>query len=189
MATRAGLLFVFMLNITASAAFASGGEPHATPFGKDMIFSIVNFVLLVLLFLYLYRKNASGSFAKRSLGMKIEMQEAAEAKRQAEAKYGEYKARIENLDKEISKIRDLAREDGDRERETILAEARKQAQRLLEQAELSARQEVENAKRALRQEAADLAAALAEDLVRKSATPQDQNNWVTSYIEKIGETR
>ena len=190
MASRAGLL-LFMLCITCTAAYASGGEgePHATPFGKDTIFSIINFVLLMGLFFYLYKKNASGSFAKRSLDVKIEMEEAAEAKKQAEAKYNEYKARIDNLDAEIAKIRSLAKEDADRERESILAEAGKQSERMVEQAELTAKQEVESAKRELRREAAELAAGMAEELVKKSTTPEDQNNWVTSYIEKIGETR
>jgi F-type H+-transporting ATPase subunit b len=155
----------------------------------DMVYSIINFALLVALFIYLYRKNASGAFAKRSMDVKLEMEEAAEAKKKAEAKYQEYQARINNLDKEIGAIRVLTGEDAAKERELILAEARKQAERMVEQAELTANQEIENAKRELRREAADLAAAMAEDRVRKSTTPEDQKNWVASYIEKIGETR
>jgi F-type H+-transporting ATPase subunit b len=171
--------------------YASGGEGehHATPFGKDMIFSIINFVILMGLFFFLYRKKGSGSFAKRSLDVKIEMEAAAEAKEKAEAKYNEYKARIDNLDAEIEKIRTLTQEDAGRERESILAEARKQSERMVEQAELTAKQEVESAKRELRREAAELAAGMAEELVKKSMTPEDQSNWVSSYIEKIGETR
>jgi len=188
--TRVGA-FVFILVITCSPVLASsgGGEHHAPAFGKDMVFSIVNFVLLVAVFLYLYRKNASGAFAKRSLDIKIEMEEAAEAKRQAEAKYQEYKSRIEGLDREISQIREASAADAVREREALLAEARKQSDRMIQQAELTAKQEVESAKRELRREAAELAAGMAEELVRKSMTPEDQKNWVTSYIAKIGETR
>jgi len=190
MVRQAGLLLLCLLATCAPVlASGGGGERHPTPFGKDMIFSIINFVLLMAIFYYLYRKNASGSFAKRSLDVKIEMEEAAEAKRQAEAKYNEYKARIDSLDAEIEKIRSVALEDAQRERESILEEARKQSSRMVEQAELTARQEVASAKRELRREAADLAAGLAEELVKKSTTPEDQNNWVTSYIEKIGETR
>lgn len=189
MATRAGLLSILLLFVIRSAALAAGGDHHEAHFGKETIFAIINFVILMSLFYYLYRKNASGAFARRSVDVKMEMSEAAEARKRAEAKYGEYKARIDNLDAEIGQILAMAREDGERERESILAEARKNAQRLLEQAELTARQEVENAKRALRREAAELAARMAEDLVKRSATAEDQSRWVTSYIEKIGETR
>jgi len=188
MARQAGLLFFFLL-VSCAPSLASGGGHEPVPFGKDMVFSIINFVLLMALFYYLYRKNASGSFAKRSLDVKLEMEDAAEARRQAQAKYDEYKARLDNLDAEILKIRSLTEEDAARERESILAEARKQAQRMIEQAELTARQEVESAKRALRREAAELAAGMAEDLVKTSTRPDDHNNWVTSYLAKIGETR
>jgi len=123
------------------------------------------------------------------MNVKIDMADAAEAKKQAEAKYHEYKSRIDNLDAEIGRILAAARQDGERERESMLAEARKQAQRLLEQAELTARHEVASAKRALRREAAELAAGMAEELVKRSVTAEDQNSWVASYIEKIGETR
>ena len=188
MAIRAGLLSILVLFLPTATAFAAGGDHHAS-FGLDTIFAIINFVLLILLFYYLYRKHASGSFAKRSMNVKIDMADAAEAKKQAEAKYGEYKSRIDNLDAEIGRILAAARQDGERERESMLAEARKQAQRLLEQAELTARHEVASAKRALRREAAELAAAMAEELVKRSVTAEDQNIWVTAYIEKIGETR
>jgi F-type H+-transporting ATPase subunit b len=183
---------VFILNITSSQLFASSGggaEDHVPVFGMDMVYSIINFVLLVALFIYLYRKNASGAFAKRSLDVKLEMEEAAEAKRKAEAKYQEYQSRINNLDKEIGAIRALTSEDAAKDRELILDEARKQAERMVEQAELTAKQEIESAKRELRREAADLATGMAEERVRKSTTAEDQKNWVTSYIEKIGETR
>jgi len=181
---------IFILCITCSVAYASSGSEgghHATPFGLDMIFAIINFVLLAGFFLYLYKKRASGTFEKRSLDVKIEMEQAAEAKRQAEAKFRQYESRIEGLDAEINKIRESNREDAERERENILADARKQTERMIQQAELTAKQEVESAKRALRREASELAAGMAEELVKKSMTAEDQRNWVTSYIEKIGE--
>jgi F-type H+-transporting ATPase subunit b len=191
MGTRIGTT-AFILCITMSPLFASTGgegEHHIPTFGMDMVYSIINFVLLVALFIYLYRKNASGAFAKRSLDVKLEMEEAAEAKKKAEAKFQEYQARINNLDKEIAAIRALSNEDAAKDRGLILDEARKQATRMVEQAELTAKQEIESAKRELRREAADLAAGMAEEKVRKSTTSEDQKNWVTSYIDKIGETR
>lgn len=189
MVRPAGPLLMFLLATSAPVWASAGGEHGPAPFGIDTVFSIINFVLLMAIFYWLYRKKASGSFAKRSLDVKLEMEEAAEAKRQAEAKYSEYKARIDGLDAEIEKIRSIAQQDAERERESILEEARKQSARMVEQAELTARQEVESARRELRREAADLAAGLAEELVKSSTTQADQNNWVTSYIEKIGETR
>ena len=168
---------------------AHAAAHHRPSFGMPMVFSLINFGLLVIAFLYLYKKKASGAFEKRSLEVKIEMEEAAEAKRQAEAKYKQYQARLDALDKEIEKIRQLAREDAVAERERLLAEAQKQTERMVEQAELTAKQEILNAKRKLRKEAAELASQIAEEQIKKAMTIEDQKNWVSSYIERIGELR
>jgi F-type H+-transporting ATPase subunit b len=181
-----------LVALGASAALASSeGEAgsHGAGFGMPMVYSIINFALLVIAFVYLYRKKASGTFEKRSLEVQMEMEEAAEAKRQADAKYQEYRKRLEQLDKEVGKILELAVDDAEQERRRILDEAHKQAEKMLKQAELTARHEVDEAKRQLRREAADLAAEMAAEIVKKAAGPEDQRSWVQTYIQKIGEMR
>ena len=172
-----------------AAAASEGGGDHAAGFGKPMVYSIINFALLVIAIVYLYRKKASGTFEKRSLEVKIEMEEAAEAKRQAQAKFQEYQKRVASLDREIAGILEAAKGDAEKERLSIRAAAQKQAEKIIQQAELTAKQEVEEAKRQLRREAAELAAEMATELVKKAAKPEDQRNWVQTYIEKIGELR
>lgn len=170
---------------------SGGGEgAHGAPaFGMDMIFQIVNFALLVLLLLYVYRKYSAGNggFKKRSLDVQMAMEEAAREKKRAEEKYREYQARIARLDEEVSKILERAREDAAREREAILAEAKLQAEKFSKQAEFTSRQEIEQAKRDLRREAADLAAEMAAEILKKVLTPEDQKNWIKLYTQKIGD--
>ena len=179
-----------VLVVTAVCGFASSGGDgghHEAKFGKEMIFQIINFILLVALLVYVYRKNASGAFEKRSLEIKTAMEEAAAAKMKAEEKYQEYQNRLNLLDDEIRQIMERVKEDSEKEREAILAEANSQAEKLIKQAELTAKQEVELAKQMLRKEAVDLAADLAGKAVKEAMTPEDQKNWVKTYIEKIGE--
>ena len=182
------LIVVFL----CPAAFASGGAEgghEPVGFGKDMVFKIANFLALVACFVYLYRKKSAGAFEKRSLEIKMEMEKAAEAKNKADEKYREYKARIEGLDEEIKKIRDLAKKDAEKEHEAIIAEAGKQSEKMIKQAELTAKHEIEQAKKLLRREAADLAREMAAGLLKKAITSEDHKNWVKSNIEKIGEMR
>lgn len=171
---------------------ASGGAEGAhgaQPFGKEMIFQIINFALLVLLLLYVYRKFSAGDggFKKRSLDVQMAMEEAALEKRRAEEKLREYQAKIARLDEEVNKILERAREDAAREREAILAEAKLQAEKFSKQAEFTSRQEIEQAKRDLRREAADLAAEIAAEILKKTLTPEDQRNWIKLYTQKIGD--
>ena len=174
---------------------ASGAEEghheahHEVHFGKEMIFQIINFILLVCLLLWVYRKNSSGAFEKRSTEVQAAMDEAARAKKDAEDKYLEYQARIAQLDEEISKILELSREDATKEKASILEEAKRQSERIVQQAELTAKHEVVLAKHELRKEAAELAAEMAAEAIKKATTPEDQRKWVQAYIDKIGEVQ
>ena len=122
------MISVALLALTGSVAWASGGgeEHHEVHFGKAMIFQIINFILLICLLVYVYRKNAAGSFEKRSLEVQTAMEEASEAKKAAEDKYLEYQTRVAQLDDEIGNIMDLAKGDAERERESIVEEAKKE---------------------------------------------------------------
>jgi F-type H+-transporting ATPase subunit b len=176
--------------------WASSGEEeghheahHEVHFGKEMIFQIINFILLICLLLYVYRKNASGAFAKRSTEIQAAMDEAGRAKKEAEDKYLEYQARIAQLDEEISRILELSREDAAKEKVSIIEEAKRQSERIAQQAELTAKHEVVLAKHELRREAAELAAEMAAEAIKKATTPEDQRKWVQAYIDKIGEVQ
>jgi F-type H+-transporting ATPase subunit b len=177
--------------IVAPEAWASGGgeEHHEVHFGKAEIFQIVNFILLICLLLYVYQKNAAGSFEKRSLEIQTAMEEAAKAKKAAEKKYLEYQTRVAQLDDEIGKIMELSRGDAEKERALIVEEAKKQAEKIVQQAELTAKHEVVLAKAELRREAAEIAAQMAADAVKRAAKPEDQRSWVKAYIDKIGEVQ
>ena len=59
--------------------------------------------------------------------------------------------------------------------------------RVHEQSRFAAEQEVKKAREDLRREAADLSAAAAEEMVKKSVTPDDQERIVRENIDKIKE--
>ena len=187
-----GVLAGAVVLLCPAMVLASGGGEggHAAPhFGKEMIFQIINFILLAALLVYVYKRYSAGNggFKKRSLDVQMAMEAAAREKKKAEEKYREYQTRIARLDEEVKKILERAREDAARERETILVEARNQAAKFAKQAEFTSRQEIELAKRELRKEAANLAAAMAADILKKVITPEDHQNWIQGYTEKIGD--
>jgi F-type H+-transporting ATPase subunit b len=187
-----GVLGIFMLSMVfAFTAMASegetGGEHHAPAFGKAEVFQMINFALLVVLLVYVYRKYAGGGFEKRSQQIKMAFEEAEHAKLRAEQKYSEYKARIDGLDRDIEDILTKAREEGQREHDHILQDARIQAEKIQRQAEMTAKQEVSNAQQTLREETINLAAELASGLLRKSANEDDHKRLVEHYLKKLGE--
>jgi F-type H+-transporting ATPase subunit b len=185
------LLIVLCFLVFAMSALASegeaGSEHHKATFGKAEIFQIINFSLLVILLVYVYKKYAGGGFEKRSQQIKMAMEEAEQARLKAEHKYNEYKAKVEGIDRNIQDILTNAREDGLKEHTQVLEDAMIHAEKIRKQAEMTARQEVLYAKQMLREETINLAAELALGLLKKSVTQDDHKRFVELYLKKLGD--
>jgi F-type H+-transporting ATPase subunit b len=190
------LIGALLLGLTGPLAWATGGAEegqqeahHEVHFGKAMVFQIINFILLICLLVYVYRRTSAGGFEKRSLQIQMAMEEAVRAKKEAEDKYLEYQSRIAQLDDELRVIVERSGEDAEKERASIVEEAKRQSEKTLQQAQLTAKHEVALAKQELRREAAELAAEMAAEALKKEMTQEDQRKWVQAYIDKIGEVQ
>lgn len=190
------MIGAFLLGLTGPLAWAAGGAEeghqeahHEARFGKEMVFQIINFILLVCLLVYVYRRTSAGGFEKRSLEIQMAMEEAVRAKKEAEDKYLEYQSRIAQLDDEIRLIVERSGQDAEKERASIVEEAKRQSEKTLQQARLTAKHEVALARQDLRKEAAELATEMAVEALKKAMTQEDQRKWVQAYIDKIGEVQ
>jgi F-type H+-transporting ATPase subunit b len=172
--------------VVASEAGAEGAH-HAATFGWAEIFQIINFALLVIFLLFVYRKYAGDGFEKRSQQVKMAIEEAEQARLKAEKKYDQYKARLASLDEEIEDILAKSREEGQKDNDRILQEAELQAEKIHRQVEMTAKQEVANAKQILREETILLAAEHAIGLLRDSVTQDDHDRLVELYLKRLGE--
>ncbi len=181
------ILVLCIAGMVMGSESEGGGSAHGARFGKAEIFQIVNFILLLILLLYAYRRYAGGGFEKRSHHIKMAIEEAQQAKRRAEAQYQEYRSRLEKVDKDIAEILEKAQQQGAKEHEQILSEARAQAEKMLHQAELTARQEVAYAKQQLREETVALAAHMALEVLNNIVTQEDHARLVDTYVKKLGE--
>ncbi|MFN3407230.1 MAG: hypothetical protein ACK40E_05830 [Caldimicrobium sp.] len=72
-----------------------------------------------------------------------------------------------------------------KERERIIEEAKLQAERLKDQAQVYIAQEIEKAKELLKYELAEESVKLAEEILRKNITPEDQKRLVKNFIDQI----
>jgi len=152
-------------------------EPMSPPF----LLALLNFgVLLLLLGKYLVpagRKVAE----ERHDQIKTALDEAAKLRAQAEAKLGEYEARIAGVDAEIDKLVTGIRADAEADKRRILASAENQAAQLKRDAEQRIAAEIELARQQLTDEVAAAAAAAASKIVRERATADDQQRLVSTF--------
>ena len=101
--------------------------------------------------------------------------------------YLEYSEKLTKATEEIENITASIRHDGEVEREKILAAAKEMAVKIEQEADSKASSVVANARKELREEAARLAVDLAEDLLKKQVSADDQKRLVDEYMQKMGE--
>ncbi len=162
------------------------GEHGVTPSQiKNLIWWTVNFLVLIILLYKLLRKPIVNFFVSRKENLVKEYEELLARKKEAEAKYLELQEKIKNLKAEAEAIYQNYVEQGLKEKEKIIEEAKLQAERIREQVQVYIAQEMEKAKDLLRIELAKESVKLAEELLKKNLTPEDQKRLVKNFIEQI----
>ena len=171
--------------VLPSIVLASGGEEGGWRSIWDLGWRIANFAILAGVLFYYARKPAVNAIRNSIESVKTLLKEAKESRKASEARMREAEEKLAGVDKEISELLELARKEGEAERERILAEAGKALEKLKAETALAIEQELKKAKDILRREAADAAITLAEEVISRNITPEDQARFVTEYLEKL----
>jgi F-type H+-transporting ATPase subunit b len=160
----------------------SGGHGGAV---RELLFSVLNLVLLLGVLAYFTRKPLATFFAERRMRIQAELQAAADLRAEAEARYAKWQRRLIDLESELAGIRETARERAAAEREHILADATAAAERIRRDAQAAVDQELRRARAQLRQEAADLAVELASQTLQRQVTAADQDRLLDEFVQTI----
>jgi F-type H+-transporting ATPase subunit b len=184
MARRAGAtLAAAALVLAALPAHAEAGA-HGGEL-RDLLFSALNFALLIGVLVYFTRKPIAEFFGDRRRRIQAELKAASDLRAEAEARYAKWQRRLMDLESELAGIRQTARERAATEREQILADATAGAERIRRDAITAVDQELRRAQAQLRQEAADLALQLATETLRRQVTGADQDRLLDEFVATI----
>ncbi len=152
---------------------------------NNFIWWLVNFLILVAI-LYKFGKDPIVNiFRSRREAILNEYEDLMAKKREAERRYAELQEKLKGLEAEAQRLLESFREQGEHEAQRIIEEARKNAERIKQQAELYIQQEVARARAELQREVAELAVRMAEEILRKNITPEDQKRLFKEFVEKI----
>ena len=174
-----------LLAPTVLRAAEEGGEHEAGNPWLGLVWKFVNFGILAGGLFYVLRKTVAQALVDRQEAVRRALQEAKDAKDAAEAKYQEYKDKVARLDEESRTIHESFRTEGERQRDRIVREAEAQAASIRQQAEVAGSNEVKRATDELRAELADMAVRLAEEILTKAYTAEDQKKAVQQTIENF----
>lgn len=183
---KEAFLTIFIMGLSASAAYASGGggeEGHGI--WTDFAWRMLNFAILAFFIYKLAWAKMKDFFIGRREGIKASLEEAVVAKEEAEKKYQEYASRLEKATAEIADISEMIKAQGAAEKERIIESAKKTAEKMKEDSQLRMDQELKKASGQLRLEAAQLAVQMAEDMLVKSIKKEDHDKMVNDSLDRM----
>ena len=160
-----------------------GGGVHI-PWG-EVIKQAINFLLLAGVLVYFLRKPFSSFLKERSELLRKAIDDAANARAEAAEKLAAIETRTAKLADEIAGMNAKMDVEAAAEARRLQETAAVEISRIRAQAEFTGEQEVKKAREELRREASLLSARAAEELVRKTLSPEDQERLVRENLEKI----
>ncbi|MDX1581858.1 MAG: F0F1 ATP synthase subunit B [Alphaproteobacteria bacterium] len=182
------LLAVGMVALVAGVAGAAGGgHVDSGVLLKDFLFRVLNFSIVVALLVYFLRKPLKKGLSGRREDIEKALAEARQAKEEAEAKFAEYDRKLDQATEEIAEISAAIRREGELEKQKIIDHAKEMAAKIEQDAEKAAELEVAKARAELQREAVQLAVNLAENLLKKNFTKEDDARLIDEYLQKVGE--
>lgn len=181
------LVAIILTFITAGAAYAAG-DAHGggpSPFTKDFLFRIINFVILFGGLGYLLAKPLKNFLKTRKETIENAIMEARRAKEDAEKKAVYYEEKMASLDSEVTAMIEEFKREAEEERKRIVKDSADQLEKMRERMLKSLEQEKIRIRQEVTLEAAEMAVRIAGELLQKNFTPADQKKWVEEYTKMM----
>ena len=184
--TLASTRFVAFLDLNADGSYPWWNYP-----GLEL-WKFVNLFLFIVAALLLHRwkgRPIREWLRSRSEEIKRELQRARDERDQALAKLAEVEARFEALESEVASINERARVEAEAEKQRISSATELEIRKIREQAT----REIESAGKAARNElrrfAAQESVRLAEEILQREISPEDDVRLTSLNVEKLGRTQ
>ncbi|MFI5118390.1 MAG: hypothetical protein ACHP8B_17015 [Terriglobales bacterium] len=141
-----------------------------SPRASYVVYWFLNFVLVVLFFVFLFRSSVPKMFRDRTAAIQKGIREAQAASAEAARRLSDIEVRLAKLDTEVAEIRSSAEREAAAEEQRILQAAEEDKRKILESVETEVGAIARNARRELKTYAATLAVDLASRKIKVDDT-------------------
>lgn len=180
------LLLVGALLLVAAPVFAANGDAAQAEFPWAYWATSVLNLLIFLAIIYKFGgPGINGYFKARREKLIENLDQAKVLREEAEARLEEYSARLDALEDERKALLEEYHQQGERERDRIIADAKKQIEKMRADAEISIDQEVKKAVASLEQQVVAHAVERAEALAKEKVDAASQKQLVDDYVSEL----
>jgi F-type H+-transporting ATPase subunit b len=160
-----------------------GGEHHFN--GKAYAFQALNFAILLVILLKFGGGAINKMLAARHEQLKADLADASRARLAAEERLKQQEKRLANLEQELTGLRAALKHEAEHEKAQLLAVAEERVRRIQSETSFLLEQQVKEAERRFRDEVATAALKIAEEQVRRSLQPDDEQRFVQTFVGEL----
>lgn len=180
------LFLTFIVLLVHTVVFgAEGHEAAPSLFSLDFLFRVINFAILFGGLGYILSKPLKNYLKERSYAVRKAIEEAKNAKIEAEQKARFYEEKLSMLESEVNAMMEQFKKEAEEEKARIVKEAEEQIAKAKERMYKSFEQERMKIKEEVMIEAANMAVTIAEEIIRKNVSISDQKKWIQEYIKMM----
>jgi len=153
---------------------------------KDLGWRVVNFIALLIILIKFAAKPIGSGFSARQKQIKDDIEDLQRKRVETEQTYEKFQKKLANVESEIDTIVEKAIVQAEIEKIKIIEKAEQAADDIRRAAEMAIQNEITEAHRSLKDEVAEQAAVMAEELIIKNLTDDDQVKIIDDYLAKVG---
>lgn len=169
----------------SGSGHAGGGNPLLRPDPGLGIWTVVTFVLLLVILQKLAWRPILAMLDQREKAIRDSLEEAKRARESAASSVEEQQRILAEARREAQSLIGQSRADAERARADITAKAREEAEKLIASGREAIEQEKRSALSELRRTAADLAIGASERLLRARIDDAKSRELVGAYIQEL----
>lgn len=158
-----------------------------TPSGGTIFWTVVNFVILLLVLKRLAWRPLVSALDEREKRIRESLEKAEQTQKEAEEKLAEYHAMLEGAKKESQEILARSKKTAETMREELIAKAKSEADSLLDRAKKEIDLERDKALDEIKRLAVDLSLAATKKVIGKALSQKDHEELIGQALKEMGE--
>lgn len=166
-----------------------GVEPDLMTRRKGMpvpfLANLINFAVLAYLGMRFGQKPLTEGLKKRKLDIMREIDEAGKVRAEAEERLAEYEGKLSKIDDELTRIKREYAQQGERDKDRIVQEARERRARMKRDAELLVEQEGKALEKSMLEQTVARATTSAEDLIKQRLASADHDRLADDFLKDV----
>ncbi|MDO4793660.1 MAG: F0F1 ATP synthase subunit B [Filifactor alocis] len=157
--------------------------------GWQILLTMLNTLVLYLGLKRFLFEPVKNFMDERTKSIEDQITQAKEKEELADRKLSDYEERIKNAREEGREIVRLARQSAEKQHEEIVEHAKAEAEQIFKKKQEQLKREKQQAVHSIKNEISDIALMVAEKVIQKNLTPQDQSQLIDEFINNVGDTK